>query len=329
MKDLYNILGVSESADDDAIKKAYRKLAKQNHPDATGGDKRKTERFKEVNEAYSILGDKQKRAEYDRLKHAPVGADGMPQGFDADSFAEVFGQGGGFRGARGGRGVNVEFNGDLGDLFSSLFGGGGGGGGTGGGGFNPFARGGGGAARQRSNRGADLAGVLEVSLREAALGTRRTLNTGGGASVEVQIPSGVDNGGRLRLAGQGAPPPRAGGQPGDLHLEIRVAPDPLFRRNGLDLELDLPLKLAEACLGAKVSVPTVEGPVTVTIPPGTSSGAKLRLRGKGIKRQDGTRGDQICRVEVVVPKIAADDMESRRLVEELDQRTQGAAVRNF
>jgi DnaJ-class molecular chaperone len=327
MKDLYNILGVSEGADDEAIKKAYRKLAKQNHPDATGGDKRKTERFKEINEAYSILGDKQKRSEYDRLKHAPVGADGMPQGFDADSFAEVFGQGGAFRGGRGrGQGVPVEFNGDLGDLFSSLFGGGGGGAG---GGFNPYSRGGGGASRQRANRGADLAGVLEVSLRDAALGTRRTINTGSGASVEVQIPPGVDNGGRLRLAGQGAPPPRAGGQPGDLHLEIRVAPDPLFRRNGLDLEVDLPLKLAEACLGAKVSVPTVEGSVTVTIPPGTSSGAKLRLRGKGIKRQDGTRGDQICRVEIVVPKILPDDVESRRLIEELDRRAQAAPVRDF
>jgi DnaJ-class molecular chaperone len=319
MKDLYKILGVSESADEDTIKKAYRKLAKQNHPDATGGDKTKTERFKEVNEAYGILGDAQKRSEYDRLKHAPVGQDGMPQGFDPDNFAEVFG--GNFR--RAGRGPGgagtAEFSGDISDLFSSLFGGGQG--------YNPFGRGGGG---RRMNRGADMAGVVEVTLREAALGTRRSIRTGdGAATIEVQIPAGVDTGGRLRVPGQGGPPPQRGGQPGDLHLEIRVTPDPLFRRSGPDLELDLPLSVAEATLGTKVSVPTVEGPVTMTIPPGTSSGARLRLRGKGVKRQDGGRGDQICRVEIVVPKIAADDQESRKLVEELARRTQSAPVRSF
>jgi DnaJ-class molecular chaperone len=326
MKDLYQILGVSENADENTIKKAFRKLAKANHPDATGGDKRKAERFKEVNEAYSILGDKQKRAEYDRLKHAPVGADGMPQGFDPDTFADVFGgQGGQFRGGRTRGGVNVEFGGDLNDLFSSLFGGGGGGGG-----FNPFSRAGGGTAgpRQRA-RGQDMIGELEVSLREAALGTRRTVTTGSGASVEVQIPPGVDTGGRLRIPGQGGSAPRPGGQPGDLHLEIRVAPDPLFRRNGQDLEISVPLKLTEACLGAKVSVPTVEGPVTVTIPPGTSSGARLRLRGKGVKRPDGNRGDQICRVEIVVPKLDPDDSDSRKLLEELERRTQPGPVRSF
>jgi curved DNA-binding protein len=319
MKDLYKILGVSESADDDTIKKAYRKLAKQYHPDATGGDKGKTERFKEVNEAYSILGDAQKRSEYDRLKHAPVGADGMPQGFDADSFAQVFGGSFG-RGGRGG--VTTEWGGDIGDLFSSLFGGGQG--------YNPFGAGRAGAGARRVSRGQDMVGVLEVSLKEAALGTRRTIAAAaGGSPLEVQIPPGVDTGGRLRIAGKGGPPPQRGGQPGDLHLEIRVTPDPLFRRAGQDLEMDLPLSIAEATLGTKVSVPTVEGAVNVTIPPGTSSGAKLRLRGKGVKRQDGSRGDQICRVEIVVPKIANDDEESRRLVEELARRTQSSSVRSF
>src|SRR5262245_23459284 len=132
MKDLYKTLGVPENADEGTIKKTFRKLAKEYHPDATGGDKRKTERFKEVNEAYSILGDTQKRAEYDRMRPAPVGADGMPQGFDPETFAQVFGGAGG---RRGGVHVSTEF-GDMGDLFASLFGGGGGG-------FNPFARGGG------------------------------------------------------------------------------------------------------------------------------------------------------------------------------------------
>src|SRR4051812_25241135 len=131
MKDLYKTLGVAEDADAESIKKRYRKLAKENHPDATGGDKRKTERFKEINEAYGILGDDKKRQEYDRLRHAPVGADGMPQGFDPDAFAQAFGGGGGpFRGG-GGVHVSGDFN-DLGDIFSSLFGGGGPGGGGGG-----------------------------------------------------------------------------------------------------------------------------------------------------------------------------------------------------
>jgi DnaJ-class molecular chaperone len=303
MKDLYKILGVSETADEDTVKRAYRKLAKENHPDATGGDKRKTERFKEVNEAYSVLGDKDKRSEYDRLRRAPVGHDGMPQGFDPETFAQVFG-GGRFGG--GGVHVSTDFGGDLGDLFASLFGNNAG----------PFT----GARRPRTPRGTDLQGVLEISLREAALGTRKTIRTGSGATVEVQVPPGVDTGGRLRLAGQGAPAAR-GGQAGDLHLEVRVQPDPVLTRNGMDLELELPLTVAEATLGTKVEVPTVEGSVQVTVPAGTSSGAKLRLRGKGVKAPDGTRGDQICKLKIVVPKLTPDDTESRRLVEELDRRT--------
>jgi DnaJ-class molecular chaperone len=325
MKDLYKILGVAEDADEDTIKKAYRKLAKQNHPDATGGDKRKTERFKEIGDAYGVLGDKQKRGEYDRLRHAPIGSDGMPQGFDPETFAQVFGGGAGFpRGQRRPGGVNVttEFNGDLGDLFSSLFGGGGGG-------ANPFGRGSGAFQRERMNRGPDMSGVLDVSLRDAALGARRSIRNGSGASIEVQIPPGVDTGGRLRLPGQGGPPPKPGGQPGDLMLEIRVMGDPLFRRNGQDLEMDLPLSVAEAILGTKVNVPTLEGHLEVTIPPGTSSGAKLRLRGKGVKKQDDSRGDQFLITKIVVPKLAPDDQETRRLVEELAKRTQATPPRKF
>ena len=200
MKDLYKTLGVAEDADDADIKKTYRKLAKEFHPDVTGGDKKKTERFKEINEAYGVLGDKQKRTEYDRLKHAPVRPDGMPEGFDPDAFARTFG--GSFRaGARGGAQYSGDFV-DLGDIFSSLFGEQARGRGGRAGGGDPFSQ-----TRTRPSRGSDMLGSLEVSFNEAALGTRRTVPTGSGGEVDVQIPAGVETGGRLRVPGQGAPAP--------------------------------------------------------------------------------------------------------------------------
>jgi DnaJ-class molecular chaperone len=305
------VLGVAENADEATIKKAYRKLAKEYHPDVTGNDKKKTERFKEINEAYAVLGDKEKRAEYERLKHAPIRPDGMPEGFDAEAFARTFG------GMRGGRGVTFESE-DLGDLFATLFGDGRRGGATFGGG-----------ARVRPARGADVIGTLPITFAEAALGTRRSVRSGSGSTVEVTVPAGVESGGRLRVPGHGQPAPGKGGAPGDLYLELEVRPDPHLRRNASDIELDVPVTFSEAALGTKVQVPTVEGPVTVTIPPGTSSGARLRLRGKGVKRPDGARGDQIVRVEIVAPKGAADDAETRKLLEALARRTEQKSPRAF
>lgn len=310
MKDLYAILGVPENADAGAVKKAYRKLARQNHPDATGGDKKKTERFKEIGDAYEVLADAKKRQEYDRLRQAPVGADGMPQGFDADAFSQIFGDYRMGGRPRGGRGSSEGF-GDLGDLFSTLFGGAG-----------PVGQPGG------RGRGSDMQGALEVSFREAALGTRRSLRSGSGQSVEVNVPAGVESGARLRVPGQGGQAPRHG-RPGDLYLDVTVLPDPHLRRVGRDIELTLPLTVAEACLGTQVDVPTVDGSVRLTIMGGTSSGAKLRLRGKGVKGPDGIRGDQFCRIEVVVPKLDPDDKEARRLVEELDRRVKTDKPRSF
>ncbi|MDX2021451.1 MAG: DnaJ C-terminal domain-containing protein [Deltaproteobacteria bacterium] len=312
MKDLYKALGVSETASEAEIKKAYRKLAKEFHPDATGGDKAKTERFKEVSTAYDILGDANKRSEYDRLRHAPVGADGVPQGFDPDMFSQIFGGmgGGGFR---GGQGYN---QGDVGDIFANLFG-------SAGGGRSPFGGRGGPA------RGSDMESTISISLAEAATGTKRKIRTGSGKTVEVQIPAGVESGGRLRVAKQGGAAPDNRGAPGDLYLAIEVEPHPFLKRNEYDIELDLPLSLTEAVLGAKVEVPTVEGSVWLSIPPGTGSGRKLRLRGKGMGKPDGSRGDQLCRVEIVVPKLAADDKEGAKLVEELAKRGQGEKVRPF
>ena len=314
MKDLYKVLGVAENADEATIKKAYRKLAKEYHPDVTGNDKKKTERFKEINEAYAVLGDKEKRGEYERLKHAPVRPDGMPEGFDPEAFARTFG--GNMRGGRGG-GVTFESD-DLGDLFATLFGDG--------------RRGGagvGGGARVRPSRGADVIGTMAITFAESALGTRRSVRTGSGSTVEVSVPPGVESGGRLRVPGQGQPAPARGGAPGDLYLEIEVRPDPLLVRNGSDVELAVPVTFSEAGLGTKVQVPTVEGPVTVTIPPGTSSGARLRLRGKGVKKPDGSRGDQIVRVEIVAPKGAAEDAEVRKLLQELARRTESKSPRSF
>jgi len=314
MKDLYKVLGVAENADEATIKKAYRKLAKEYHPDVTGNDKKKTERFKEINEAYGVLGDKDKRAEYERLKHAPVRPDGMPEGFDAEAFARTFG------GMRGGRGVTFESD-DLGDLFATLFGDGRRGG------QSPFA---GGARVRPPARGADVIGTLPITFAEAALGTRRSVRSGSGSTVEVTVPPGVESGGRLRVPGHGQPAPGGrGGSPGDLYLELEVRPDAHLTRNGADIELDVPVTFSEAALGTKVQVPTVEGPVTVTIPPGTSSGARLRLRGKGVKKADGSRGDQMVRVEIVAPKGAAEDAETRKLLEALAKRTELKSPRTF
>ena len=304
MKDLYKTLGVPEGADADTIKKAYRVLAKENHPDATGGDKRKTEKFKEVNEAYTVLSDPQKRREYDRLRTAPVGADGMPQGFDPDAFAQAFGGGG-----------NMGGYGDLGDFFASMFGNAG-----------PVGRG---RGRGRAPaRGADMVANLEVTFKDAALGGQRTLRSGSGKSVEGNIPPGIETGARLRVQGQGAPGPKSG-RPGDLYLDIVVQPDAHLRRNDDNVELTLPLTLGEAVLGSQVDVPTLDGTVKLTIPAGTPSGAKLRLRGKGIRRPEGTRGDQLCRIEIVVPRLKPNDDESRRLVSELERRTSPTNVRGF
>jgi len=321
MKDLYKILGVSEEADAAAIKKAYRKLAREYHPDVTGGDKRKTERFKEINEAYDVLGDAEKRAAYTRLKNAPVRSDGMPEGFDPEAFARTFGGGvhvGGGSTFGDMRGGGVDIN----EIFASLFG-------------ERAARGGGmpgvewGRSRARSSRGQDVVGGVEVTFAEAALGTRRKVQTGAGTTVEVAIPPGVETGQRLRVAGQGAPAPDKRVAAGDLYLEIKVLPDRHLHRNGVDIELEVPVSVAEAALGAKVQVPTIEGPVTVTIPPGSSGGTKLRLRGRGIQKSDGTRGDQHCRIQIVIPKGVADDAELRRLFEEIGRRTAGKAVRDF
>lgn len=297
-RDLYEVLGVARDADKDAIRKAYRKLARQNHPDLNPGDAAAEERFKEYSHAWEVLEDDERRRSYDEF-----GEISLEAGFDADKARqsrEAFGARFGFEG-RPGAGHAQDFDfGDLDDLLGGAFGGRGRGRGRG---------------RGMRFPGADLETGLELEFVEAMRGgeKRLTLNRptpAGGSAAEtltVRIPPGVDTGGRLRLAGKGAPG-SAGGPPGDLYVKIHVRPHRVFRREGRNLEFDLPLSVREATEGARVEVPTLDGSVTLTIPPGTDSGARLRLRGKGVPDASGDgAGDLYARVQIRVPRTLDDE----------------------
>ena len=290
-RDYYETLGVKRDASEDEIKKAYRKLARQYHPDRNPGDKQAEAKFKEVQDAYEVLSDKTKRANYDRFGHA--------------------GPDGGFGGRGGPRGQTFHWGGGAGgpqeidpaeaaELFRNLFGGGGG---EGMGGLGEiFGRRGRGGTRARREPAQEVESEVTVPFLTAALGGTVALQLDG-KELSVKIPAGIAEGQSLRLAGQ-AP----GG--GDLRLKIRVQPHPYFRREGNDIVLEVPLALSEAVLGAKVDVPTLDGTrLTVKIPPGSSSGSRLRLRGKGVKG-----GDQYIEIKVVVP--APKDDRSKQLIEE-------------
>jgi curved DNA-binding protein len=327
-RDYYEVLGVSRSASGDEIKTAYRKLARKFHPDLNPGDKAAEERFKELQEAYDVLSDAEKRKLYDQYGEnwravqqgggatPPPGREGAragggPQGggFDFSGFDFGSGDAGGF------------------DIFEEMFG---------------RARGRGSA--RRSNRGSDVEAELELSLEEAHRGVRRTLQmqsaeicptcqgtgvvaenqvcqTCGGAgrvpkarTIEVNIPAGVRDGSTLRLAGQGSTGLN-GAQAGDLYLHIRLRPHPLFTVRGDDLEVEMPIAPWEAVLGARVEVPTIDGQVEMSIKAGAQTGQRLRLRGQGLNKRRGGRGDEYVRLKIVVPKETSE--EERRLYEEL------------
>ena len=281
IKNHYSTIGVAETANADEIKKAYRKLAKKYHPDATGGDKGKETKFKEISEAYEVLSDTKKRTEYDTLRRNPFagggrasygGGGGAPNvdmsGIDLD---ELFAQFGGAPRRGAGRTARPDNGGGgLGDVFGNMFGG-------------QQARGGAGADRG-PQRGADIQARLEVELPDAALGSEKTISVDGHRSLKVKIPAGITSGKSIRLGGQGQANPR-GGPPGDLIVEITERPHPRFRRRAdaaHDIEVDVPVPLDVALLGGKADVPTLEGTtLSLTVPPHTSSGKKLRLRGKG------------------------------------------------
>jgi DnaJ-class molecular chaperone len=293
--DPYTTLGVSRGASEKEIKSAYRKLAKELHPDANKDNPKATARFSEVTNAYDLLSDKDKRARFDR---GEIDADGNPMGFGGGGFSGGgFGAGAGHRGFGGGGQGGFSAEGiDLGDVFSDIFGAGRGPSG------GPFG-GGRGQQRRTAARGANVAYRLAVSLPDAANLSPQRITLGDGKTIDLKLPAGVEDGTQMRLAGKGE---AGAGGAGDAIVTIHIEPHACFKREGDDVRLDLPLTLDEAVNGAKVRVPTVSGAVMLSVPPGSSSGKVLRLKARGFTRKDGTRGDQLVTLQIVLPEADAD-----------------------
>ncbi|WP_445191481.1 DnaJ C-terminal domain-containing protein [Sphingomonas sp. Tas61C01] len=288
MADPYQILGVARGAAEADIKKAYRKLAKELHPDRNKDNPKAAERFSQVTNAYDLLSDKDKRARFDR---GEIDGDGNP--------AAPFGYGGQRPGAASARpgGFNsggFEFGGDnaeMGDIFEGLFGGRGGGGG----GFTS------GFGRRPPAKGATINYTLQVPLVDAATLSAQRVTLGDGKTIDLKLPAGVETGTQMKLTGKGEPGP---GGAGDALVTIEVQAHRYFTRDGDDVRVDLPITLKEAVLGGSVRAPTVEKPVMLTIPKGTTSGKTLRLKGKGFHKKSGGRGDQLVTLMIDIP---ADD----------------------
>ncbi|MDF5757971.1 DnaJ C-terminal domain-containing protein [Spongiactinospora sp. TRM90649] len=292
-RDFYDILGVGRNADQDEIQRAYRKLVRTYHPDVNK-DPAAEDRFKDISEAYSVLSDPETRRRYDAFGH-----DFRQVPPDVDPSAYRRARAGAGAGAPGGRrtagpGVDVDFE----DLFGEMFGG------RGRGGWGPIP-------------GADQEAELEVTLEEAYRGGKRTITLpgpGGGRRLDVAIPPGVTSGQRIRLAGQGGHG-QDGAPPGDLYLVVRMAPHPRYRLDGRDVHVRLPLSPWEAALGATVAVDTPGGDTKLKVPPGTSSGRRLRLRGRGLPNPRGKDGDFLAEARVMVPGTLSD--QERELFERL------------
>jgi DnaJ-class molecular chaperone len=297
--DLYQRLGVKRGASDDEIKKAYRSLAKQLHPDRNKDNPKAAERFSQVTHAYDLLSDKDKRARYDRGELDEEGNPKMPFGAGFGGYSPG-------NGARSGGGPppgfeNFNMGGDaadLSDLFEGLFGS------AGGSRARPNAGGGFGGFRQRARapqKGADIAYRLKVPFEDAVALKPQRITLADGKSIDLKLPLGLEDGTKIRLAGKGE---EGSGGRGDAIVSIEIVPHRFFTRDCTDIRLALPVTLNEAVLGAKVRVPTPEGPVMLTVPKGTSSGKVLRLKGRGFTAKDGKRGDQLVTLEVDLP---ADD----------------------
>lgn len=288
MADPYSILGVSRQADDKAIKSAYRKLAKELHPDRNQDNPRAAERFAEVTQAYDVLSDAQKRGQYDR---GEIDENGQPR----SPFGGGFGGGSPFGagGARAGQG-GFEFGGgiDLGDIFDGLFGGGAG------------ARPGGpgrGPQPGPPPKGANIAYEHLVSFTDAAKQEPQRITLRDGKTVEFKLPPGMVAGQQIRIPGKGQPGP---GGNGDAMVTLKIGKHPFFERDGDNVRLDLPVSLKEAISGAKVKVPTLDGAVMLTVPAGAQSGTTMRIKGRGFHRKDGQRGDQMVTLQIRLPSDA-------------------------
>jgi len=293
-KDYYQILGVDRGASEKEITAAYRRLAKKHHPDNNPGDTAAEARFKEVSEANAVLSDPEQRSQYDQAR-------------------EMFARGT-FVGDPGGGAqyVRIDDLGDLGDLFGGgLFGG-----------LGDLFGAGGRRAQPRSRRGGDVEAEVSLSFHEAVQGATRTLTVqgpDGRRQVTVKVPAGVNDGARIRLRGLGQPG-RQGGTAGDLYVRVHAGSHPLFSRSGRDLKVRLPISFTEAALGADIAVPTLDGKVTLRVPPGTSSGRTFRVKGKGVAAAKGT-GDLLVTVEVAVPEDLSP--EARSLLEQLRRVEEG------
>jgi DnaJ-class molecular chaperone len=281
MADPYSILGVSKAADEKAVKSAYRKLAKELHPDKHPDDPKAADKFSDVTRAYDLLSDAKKRAQFDR---GEIDENGQPRGFG----------GGGFGGgATGPGGANFDFGSggiDLGDIFDGLFGGGG--------------------AQQRPGprpqpgpppKGANIAYQHLVSFTDAATLAPQRIVLGDGKTVEFKLPKGVVAGQQIRIPGKGQPGP---GGNGDAMVTLKIGKHPHFVRDGDHIRIDLPISLKEAISGGKVKVPTVDGAVMLTVPPKTNSGATMRIKGRGFTGKDGERGDQLVTLMIHLPTDA-------------------------
>lgn len=278
MRDPYAVLGVAKSANTEEIKRAYRKLAKKLHPDLNPGDKKVEQQFRDATAAYDLLSDGGKRARFDRGEIDAAGTE-RPETRFWRTYAE--GAPGPEEKAKG-RGRNF----DAGDVFSELFG-------EFGGAFSSAK------ARQK---GADVNVTVTVDFLDAVKGGTKRITLSTGKSLDIRVPAGSVDGRTLRLAGQGNPG-RNGGTPGDAFVELRVAPHPHFRRDGTDIHVEIPVTLSEAVLGARITVPTIEGKVTLTIPKGSNTGDTLRLKGRGAPDPTSReRGDQYVRLKVVLPE---------------------------
>ena len=318
-KDFYATLGVAKGADDAAMKKAYRKLARQYHPDQNAGNAAAEAKFKEVGEAYSVLSDPEQRKQYDSIRamagggprFAAGGRGGSSAGFE-DMFGGMFGGGGGPTGPgrgqpSGGAGGGFE------DILSSMFGGGGGGG-RGPAGFRP------GPSPQQ---GQDIKATTTLPFRSAVEGSSVPLEVDG-RKFTARLPAGVRDGQKIRLRGKGRPG-LAGGAAGDLHITVTVTPHPVFAIDGNNLRVNLPLTFAEAALGAQVDVPTLDGAsVRLKVAPGTPSGRVMRVKGRGVDTGK-TKGDLLVTTQIVVPQKL--DAKAQAAVEAFAKATEGSDVR--